>query len=262
MTPEERNHCEHKSATLQELHHYKGLHSARAGCTQCVKAFLADGGDPNKGTAHHKKWTLVAWAEYAHRQGHVSGIQLEAVRSVVASHAETTRARHHARFQDGDRAGPVRCVSPRLRSRSPRRPAPNADTHAPDMPTLVSVAFESMSTSAEEIGDVAIGKLCKLIADKCSASTQNKTESPAHFLRCLGLQEVAVKEVEFLQRKIHPRRNFNNGQPMKTLIDELVQHQKTPQDVEPVRLLKMRNRFDHIRSPPGLVLQEIPRHRV
>ena len=66
--------------------HYAALYAASLGCAQCVKAFLAEGGDPHRGTAGHEDWTLSAWAEYSFGKGHITRAQLDAVKSAVCAH--------------------------------------------------------------------------------------------------------------------------------------------------------------------------------
>ena len=103
MTSAEREHCENKSPTPSDLHHYEGLHSAGAGCAQCVEAFLAEGGDPHRGTPHRKKWNLVAWAEYSFKSGRISQEKLDAVRGVVSAWS-------HASLSSSGRLADQNCI--------------------------------------------------------------------------------------------------------------------------------------------------------
>ena len=87
MTPQQRERCENRLSDPNDLQHYEGLHCAAAGCAQCVGAFLAQGGDPHKGTLSHEKWNLQAWAQYSFSKGRISEQQLDSVKTVIAAYA-------------------------------------------------------------------------------------------------------------------------------------------------------------------------------
>ncbi|CAE7723949.1 unnamed protein product, partial [Symbiodinium pilosum] len=120
MTPEQRVRIAGRCHTKKDFQHYAGLHSALAGCAQCIETFLAEGGNPHKGTVRHRKWNILSCAEYSCSKGEISQVQWEAIKSLVAVYAGL--------------ASPADACM-RDRSRSPRRSHCKALKEQPEAPS-------------------------------------------------------------------------------------------------------------------------------
>ncbi|CAE7547659.1 unnamed protein product [Symbiodinium natans] len=142
------------------------------------------------------------------------------------------------------------CATSEERSRSPRRSESPLLSDCADMPELVSLTFCGFEASTSSDSAAMIDSFCAAIANAQSAVTGVKAEEGVHAIRDLGCQEVAVEDICFCQRRIHPRKIFGDGRSMTDLVQELVQGRTKVDELPVVRLLQLRRQLitlDHRR---------------